>query len=50
MVMEALLPIHPFVGELTTYKRKNRKGLPFFIKFKLAAVTAWANDFNFVNI
>jgi D-sedoheptulose 7-phosphate isomerase len=38
-----------FVGELTaTYKRKNRKGLPFFLlSSNLAAVTAWANDFNF---
>lgn len=38
-----------FVGELVaTYKKKNRKGLPFYLlSSNLAAVTAWSNDFNF---
>ena len=38
-----------FVGELTaTYSKKNRKSLPFILLgSNLAAVTAWANDFNF---
>ena len=38
-----------FVGELTaTYSSKKRKPLPFILLgSNLAAVTAWANDFNF---
>jgi D-sedoheptulose 7-phosphate isomerase len=38
-----------FVGELTsTYLRKNRKALPFFLlSSNLAALTAWSNDFEF---
>ena len=40
-----------FVGELTaTYKKKNRKSLPFFLLCaNIAAVSAWANDFNFID-
>jgi len=38
-----------FVGELTaTYNSKNRRSLPFILLgSNLAAVTAWANDFEF---
>ena len=40
-----------FVGELTaTYEKKNRKPLPFYLlASNTAAVTAWSNDFNFID-
>ena len=40
-----------FVGELTaTYEKKNRKPLPFYLlASNNAAVTAWSNDFNFID-
>jgi len=40
-----------FVGELTaTYEKKFRKPLPFYLlASNTAAVTAWSNDFNFID-
>lgn len=40
-----------FVGELTaTYENKFRKPLPFYlVASNTAAVTAWSNDFNFID-
>ena len=40
-----------FVGELTaTYNKKNRKPLPFILlSSNAAAVTAWSNDFDFID-
>ena len=40
-----------FVGELTaTYEKKSRKPLPFYLLgSNAAAVTAWSNDFNFID-
>lgn len=40
-----------FVGELTaTYEKKFRKPLPFYLlAANIAAVTAWSNDFNFID-
>ena len=40
-----------FVGELTaTYEKKSRKPLPFYLlASNAAAVTAWSNDFNFID-
>ncbi len=38
-----------FVSELTaTYKKKNRKGLPFYLlSSNLSSLTAWSNDIDF---
>lgn len=38
-----------FVGELTsTYSKKNRKALPFYLlSSNIAALTAWSNDFKY---
>ena len=40
-----------FVGELiSTYKKKNRKSLPFInLSTNIASLTAWSNDFSYKN-